>query len=383
VKALLVTNDFPPTPGGESTWYAAICAALPPTSVCVLAPRMPGDRAVDAALPYRVVRRWAPTWPYPLARFAQIALFTAHAAGLVRRNRVRSVHVAHLYLGPVGLALRRLCRTPYVLYLHGGEMAPFMRWRAVRAAVSAIVANAQQVVMNSTFTRRHYAALGVEHPQTEILTIGVDTARFRPDVDATAVRRRHGLDGTRVILTVGRLVERKGQDTVIRALPRVREAVGRVRYVIAGTGPEASRLAALAKDVGCGADVVLAGRVPDGELPAYYAACDVFIMPSRELPQRDGVEGFGIVFLEAGASGRPVIGGRSGGIADAVLDGTTGRLVDPLSTDEVAEALIGLLLNPSEAERLGREGRARAEHLETAWRSRLAAMWTGAPAAAD
>jgi phosphatidylinositol alpha-1,6-mannosyltransferase len=383
VNALLVTNDFPPAPGGESTWYAAICAALPPSAVTVLAPRMPGDRAVDAALPYRVIRRWAPAWPYPLSRFVQIALFTAHAGALARRQRASAVHVAHLYLGPVGFALWRLRRTPYVLYLHGGEMAPFMRFRTIRAAVSAIIAGAQQVVMNSTFTRRHYAAFGIEHPHTEILTIGVDTVRFRPDVDASVVRRRLGLDGARVILTVGRLVERKGHDTVIRALPRVRDAVGPVRYVIAGAGPEASRLTALARESGCEADVVFAGRVPEEELPAYYAACDVFIMPSRELPQRDGVEGFGIVFLEAGACGRPVIGGRSGGIADAVLDGTTGRLVDPLSVSEVADALIRMLQDPDEAERLGRAGRARAEALEAAWRSRLASMWLGPPAAAD
>jgi len=378
MKALLVTQDFPPTPGGESTWYAAICAELPPDGVLVLAPRVPGDRAVDAALPYRVIRRWTPAWPYPLCRLLQIALFSAYAAKIVRRERVATVHVAHLYLGPVGAVLRRLCGTPYVLYLHGGEMAPFMRWRVVRGAVRAIIAGASRVVVNSAFTRRHYAALGVEHPRTEILTIGVDTERFRPDLDARGVRARHGLDGARVILTVGRLVERKGHDMVIRALARVRDAVGPVRYVIVGTGPEQARLASLARECGCAGDVVFVGRVADSELPQYYAACDVFVMPSRALPQRDGVEGFGIVFLEAGACGKPVVGGRSGGIADAVLDGQTGVLVDPTSVDDVAAALTRILLDRAENERLGRAGRSRAEQLELAWRETLRTTWAAA-----
>ncbi len=381
MRALLVTHDFPPLPGGESTWYAAICAELPPEAVFVLAPRMPGDRAVDAALPYRVIRRWAPDRPYPFARFLQIALFSVQAAWIVRRERIGVVHVAHLYLGPVGLALRRLCRTPYVLYLHGGEMAPFLRWRAVRDAVRTIIARAHRVVVNSAFTNQYYAALGAQHPHTDVLTIGADTDRFRPSLDTRAVRTRHGLDGARVILTVGRLIERKGHDVVLRALPRVRAAVGPVRYLIVGSGPEQPRLAALARELGCDADVVFAGRVSEEELPAYYAACDVFAMPSRALAQRDGIEGFGIVFLEAGACGRAVVGGRSGGVEDAVLDGETGVLVDPLSVDEVAEALTRLLLDHAEAERLGQAGRRRAEQLQAAWRTTLRDAWAAEPQA--
>jgi phosphatidylinositol alpha-1,6-mannosyltransferase len=380
VTDLLITNDFPPMAGGEATWYARICETVPQGRVIVLAPRMPGDRAFDAGRPYRVVRRRVPLSARPLARIAQIGMLLWHALWLVRRERVRMVHVGHLYLGPVALALRRLAGIPYVLYLHGGEMAPYMRWRVVRGVAGRVVAEADVVVMNSAYTRERFAAMGMTHPRVEVAPPGVDTGRFRPDRDGASVRRRYGLDGSRVLLTVGRLVERKGHDTVIRALGRVGRVAGPVRYLIAGTGPEESRLRRLAGDLGCADHVIFAGRVPDEDLPDFYAACDVFVMPSRELAERDGVEGFGIVFLEAGACGKPVVGGRSGGIGDAVLDGTTGVLVDPLDEDALVSALTRLLLDPGEAARLGTAGRRYAASLTSSGEVALRRVWGRAAA---
>jgi len=378
VKALLLTNDFPPMPGGEATWYARICATVPGGDVIVLAPHVAGDDAFDAGQPYRIIRRHAPVRPHPVARLTQLVILGVHAARLVRRERVTAIHVAHLYLGPIALVLRRLLGVPYVVYLHGGEMAPYMRWPLVRRAAGAVIHGADRVVVNSDFTRRHYAALGMSHPRHDVLTPGVDTGRFRPDADVRSVRSRYGLDGARVILTVGRLIERKGHDVVITALPAIRRSIGNVRYVIAGTGPEEARLRALVREVGCENDVVFAGHVADGDLPQLYAACDVFVMPSRALDQRDGVEGFGIVFLEAGACGRPVVAGRSGGVTEAVLDGVTGIVVAPESVQEVAHAVARLLRDRSEAIRMGAEGRRRAEMLEVAWHRVLRGIWADA-----
>jgi phosphatidylinositol alpha-1,6-mannosyltransferase len=208
--------------------------------------------------------------------------------------------------------------------------------------------------------------------------MGVDGERFRPDVNPRLIRDRYGLDGARVLLTVGRLVERKGHDVVIRALRRVSEAIGPVRYLIAGSGSEERRLRALAADLGCADEVIFIGHVSDEDLPPLYAACDVFVMPSRALQERDGIEGFGIVFLEAGASGKPVIGGRSGGITDAVLDGTTGVLVNPQDVEEIAEALIRLLRDREDAARMGEEGRRRAEALRLAWGTEVVRAWAEA-----
>lgn len=374
MKVLLITNDFPPMGGGEAAYYARICATVPDRTL-VLAPSLPGDRAFDASVAYRVFRRRVPISHSPAARLAQIALLCAHGIRIVRQARPSGVHLGHLYLGLVGLALKRLTGLPYVLYLHGGEMAPYMRYAAVRAVIRAIIRNAARLVVNSDYTRRHFEALGISHPEIELLTMSVPTGQFRPDLDSAAARAKYGLNGVRVILTVGRLVERKGHDMVLQGLGRIRKAVGPVRYLIAGRGPEEPRLRALARALGCDDDVLFLGHVPDDELPLLYAASDVVVMPSRALADRDGIEGFGITFLEAAASGKPVVGGASGGVAEAVVDGVTGVLVPPTDVDAVAAAVIRLLRNSTEAAAMGASGRRRAEALEAGWAETVERIW--------
>lgn len=370
-KILLITNDFPPAVGGIARWYERICAALPPSSVVVLAPRMPDDRAFDERQAYTIVRVRVPTSRRPLARLLQLALLCVRAIGTARRERAGAVHIGQLQLAPIGLVLARLLKTPFVVYLHGGELAPYMRLGPVRAAVRAIVRRARTVVVNSAYTLRHFGSLGIALPQAEILTMSAETDRFHPAADASRVRARYGINGHKTILTVARLDDYKGHDMVIRALPRLREAVGTVRYLVVGRGREEHRLRMLAETLGCADGVVFAGHVPEGDLPSVYAACDVFVMPSRPLPNGD-FEGFGLVFLEAGACGRPVVGGRSGGVPEAVLDGVTGILVNPTDVGEISGALTRLLLDREEAARLGTQGRRRAEQLESSWRTTLA-----------
>ena len=383
MKGLLITNDFPPMGGGVAVWYDRLCGAVDPEQVLVLAPRLPAAAEVDARRPYRVVRVPVPVAPHPLARMAQMIVFFACALHLVRRERVQVVHFGHLHLGLIGLALWKLRKVPYVVYLHSGELASYLRHRPVRAVVAAILGGAAAIVVNSSYTRRHYEAMGLPLPGVRTLTLGVDVARFRPGLDPSEIRARYGLNGARVLLTVGRLVERKGHDTVIRALARVRDAIEPVRYLIAGTGPEHDRLRALADEVGCGDDVIFAGWVPDDDLPYLYAATDVFVMPSVALAARDGVEGFGIVFQEAAACARPAVGARTGGIADAIADGETGVLVAPGSVEELAGAILELLTDRERAVRLGGEGRRRAERLARDWAPSVTALWSQSWAGRD
>jgi phosphatidylinositol alpha-1,6-mannosyltransferase len=152
---------------------------------------------------------------------------------------------------------------------------------------------------------------------------------------------------------------RKGQDMVIQALPRIRQRIPQVKYIMVGTGQELASLITLAQMLGVQDSVVFAGNVPDHELAAYYAACDVFIMPNRQIG--DDIEGFGIAYLEAGAAGKPVIGGTSGGTDDAILEGVTGRRVDGNNCAEIANAVIDLLSRPDKAKAMGARGRQRVE----------------------
>jgi len=374
MKGLLITNDFPPITGGEASYYARICATVAADAM-VLAPRLPDAWAYDVDLPHPVIRRRVPISAHPLARLVQITVFFWSAFDIVRRHRVERVHIGHLYLGVIGLGLKRLLNVPYIVYLHGGEMAPYMRFRLVRAFIKAVVDNAQRIVINSDFTRRHFAAMGIEHAEMVLLKMSVDTKRFRPGLDDRHVRERYGLDGAKVILTVGRVIERKGHDFVLQTLPHLQRAVGRVHYLVVGGGPEVTRLRALAQQLGCADAVSFTGALPAEELPYLYAACDVFVMPSRALAQRDGIEGFGIAFLEAGACGKPVIGGDSGGIAEAVVDGATGILVNSTSVQALTDALTHLLVHEDEARRLGAQGRQHAQGLESAWVQTLHRIW--------
>ncbi|MDR7415105.1 MAG: glycosyltransferase family 4 protein [Armatimonadota bacterium] len=382
MRGLFLTNDFPPMVGGEARLYAHICRAVPPDRVMVLAPHLPDDVLFDLHEHYPIVRVRVPTSPHPAARMVQIGRMLLAARQLVRSDDIRVLHIGHLYLGIVGLLLRRWHRIPYVLYLHGGEMAPYMRSRAVRRLARGVVEGAILVVANSRFTLDHYGALGMRPRRTEVLPPVADTRRFRPDLDPRSVRERYGLRDCRVVLTVGRLVPRKGHDLVIRALAALGEELGPVRYVIAGTGPEEDRLRRLAEELGVGGRVIFAGYVPEEDLPGLYAACEVFVMPSRTLKARDGIEGFGTVFLEAGACGKPVIGGKSGGVAEAVEDGVTGWLVDPEDPGELVRALGRLLRDPELRRRMGEAGRARAERMEAAWAEAVRRVWSEALEAA-
>ena len=189
----------------------------------------------------------------------------------------------------------------------------------------------------------------------------MDTELFRPGAGGGLVRRRHRLGDRPVVVCVSRLVPRKGQDVLVRALPELRRRVPGTALLLVGGGPDLLRLRRLAAEQGVADDVVTTGSVPWEELPAHYAAGDVFAMPCRTRRAGLEVEGLGIVFLEASATGLPVVAGRSGGSPDAVREGETGHLVDGRSTAAVTDAVAALLLDRERARSLGAAGRAWVE----------------------
>ena len=266
----------------------------------------------------------------------------------------------HIHLAPIALGLKILFGVPYGLAAYGYEA-----WNPLSPLRRQALQHADFVTSISEFTTK---MLREEHdvPETRIhlLRPVVDSASLRNgNVSAgNAVSRR--LEGKRVILTVARLDSReryKGHDTVIRALPAVQARMPDVTYVVVGEGDDRQRLEQLARETGVADAVIFTGWVDGETLSACYQACDVFVMPSR-LERRNGMwfgEGFGIVYLEAAAFGKPCIAGKYGATAEAVLDGVSGLLVDPNNVDEVARSLIALLSNPDLAQRMGEAGRQR------------------------
>ncbi len=355
VRTLVVTNDFPPRPGGIQAYVAELARRQPDGEVVVYAPSWRGAPAYDAAQPFPVVRHPG-TLVLPVPDVLRRARAVAAAEGCDR--------VWFGAAAPLGLLARPLGLPRAVASTHGHEVG----WAVLpgaRQVLRRIGRDVDVVTYLGDYTRaRLEPALGPAATLAQ-LPSGVDTTAFRPGAGGEQVRRRHGLGGRPVVVCVSRLVPRKGQDVLVRALPALRRRVPGTALLLVGGGPDAPRLRRLAAETGVAEHVVLTGSVPWEELPAHYDAGDVFAMPCRTRRGGLEVEGLGIVFLEASATGLPVVAGRSGGSPDAVLDGRTGTVVDGTRLAEVTGAVAALLEDPERARRLGAAGRA---WVEQQWR---------------
>ena len=363
-RTLVVTNDFPPRVGGVQQYVATLVSRLPADRVSVLAPGWPGWREHDAAQPF-AVHRWPATflWPTPDLERRVRSLVAEHRADLVLFGHGFPLPWLAPSLAAAGI--------PSVALTHGAELwmarTPGLGW-AQRRALGAV----RRVTAVSEYTaERIRRALGDDPPVT-VLYPGVDTDRFSPDVDGSAARERYGLGERPVVVCVSRLVPRKGQDILIRAIGDVRRRIPDAALLLAGDGPSRPRLEALGAQAPTGS-VVFAGEVSAENLPGVYAAGEAFAMPCHSRFGGLEVEGLGIVFLEAAACGKPVVAGRSGGSAEAVCDGATGLVVEGTEPKSVAIALARLLGDPAAAGRMGLAGRARVE-AEFTWDVSAAAL---------
>jgi phosphatidylinositol alpha-1,6-mannosyltransferase len=260
----------------------------------------------------------------------------------------------------VAQCVKSFSSVPYLLYAHGEEILISRSSEKLRFLSAKVYGSAAAIIANSHHTKALLEDVGVRSEKIHVIYPGVDPENFRANREIVLqIRQRYNLGESPVLLTVGRLQRRKGQDMVIRALPHILRKFPTVKYIIAGTGEEASSLQQLAYNVGVGEKVIFAGYVPDSEQGAYYAACDVFVMPNRQIGP--DIEGFGMVFLEAGAAGKPVIGGRSGGTGEAIIEGKTGLRIDGTDIEEIATAVRTLLADPARAQAMGEAGRRRVE----------------------
>ena len=370
-KAILWANDFPPIVSGIATYFYNLWRVLPEDSTVIVAPKAAGYRAFDARHRLRVRRIWLPLGESGFAKVAKTFTTIFYAFGIASSGVPVKFHCGQvLSSGIAGWLCKKLFGVPYVVYVYGSETVRLGRGKVMARWMRRVLRESQWVIPNSDFTLREYRDFGVPDEKMVKITPGVDTAFFHPEPSNTNLVQKFGLEGCKVLLTVSRLDERKGHDRVIEALPVVLERFPDTRYLIVGRGREEESLRALVKRMGLEGRVLFAGYIADEELPAYYNLCDLFVLPNRETEDfaqlRGDYEGFGIVFLEAGACAKPVVGGRSGGVEEAVVDGVTGLLVNPRSTCGVAEAVIRILEDGELARRLGREGRNRAQEFD--WR---------------
>jgi phosphatidylinositol alpha-1,6-mannosyltransferase len=406
MPSLLVTNDFPPKVGGIQSYLWELWRRLPAGEVTVLTTPYPGSADFDRAQPFRIVRDRARVLLPTTALAQRIDAMAAEAgAGVIFLDPA-------LPLGSLGPRLRS---APYVAVLHGAEVTVPGRLPGTRAALRRVLDGAAGVLAAGTYPAEEAARAAGRPLPGLVIPPGVDVGRFRPVDDAAAraaTRKRYGLpESAPVVLGVSRLVPRKGFDVLIDAVARLSRhrfpatgapgsATGRgagaltavntappqpvavsggpaaspvpagvaidetgsaVHLALAGSGRDRDRLAKRAARAGLGDRFHLLGRVPDDDLAAVYGAADVFAMCCRERWGGLEAEGFGIVFLEAAACGVPAVAGRSGGAWEAVEDGVTGFVVDPVDAGAVADALARLLADPALRRAQGAAARARAE----------------------
>lgn len=375
-RVLLVTNDFPPRRGGIQSYLGELVDRLACTGaheLTVYAPQWKGADAFDARAGYPVVR-------HPGTLMLPGPAVDARMRALIAERAIDTVWFgAAAPLGLLAARARQAGASRVLASTHGHEVGWSMLPLA-RSALRRIGEGADVVTFVSRYTRARFASAFGPAAALEHLPAGVDTGRFRPDPACRAeLRARYRLGQRPTVLCLSRLVPRKGQDVLIRALPEIRRRVDGAALVIAGGGPYLAALRHLAQRCRVAEHVTFTGGVPAAELPAYHALADVFAMPCRSRGAGLDVEGLGIVFLEASATGVPVIAGRSGGAPETVQHDKTGLVVDGQSVGQVADAVAELLANPDRAAAMGAAGR---DWVTAQWRwdtlaNRLADLLTG------
>jgi phosphatidylinositol alpha-1,6-mannosyltransferase len=353
-RTLLITNDYPPRPGGIQSYLETYLSYFDPDDVAVLASTFRGSESAeyDSSRPYLVER--VPT---------EMLLPTPDLAGRAR-ELAADFGANTIWFGaaaPLAVMAPVLRGGPVdriVASTHGHEVG----WSMLpgsRQVLRLIGESTDAVTYVSDYTRRRFAAAFGPHARLVHQPGGVDTDRFRPDpVRRRSIRERYGVTDREVIVCLSRLVPRKGQDALIRAMPEIVRRVPGAVLVVVGGGPYRRTLEGLARRHGVSDRVIFTGRVPADEIVDHHRMADVFAMPCRTRGAGLDVEGLGIVYLEASACGVPVVAGRSGGAPETVLDGRTGLVVDGTSHSEIAESVADLLTDRPRASAMGVRGRS-------------------------
>ncbi|MCB9800531.1 MAG: glycosyltransferase [Candidatus Omnitrophica bacterium] len=351
---LLVSVDFPPHTDGVSTIARQLAERISKrwNGLFIMGPQDQGAADYDRCFHYRAFRTPGYDWGY-----LRILPMLIQMPYVVFRFRLRKILALNIgYGGIIAWVLSYFKKMEYVLFAYGYEFEKVRQNRFLYALYRKIYARSKKIICCSENVRQRLIAFGVEASKTVTLYPAVDLQRFKPVKPEIDIVTQYGLLNKKVLLTVGRLIERKGHDRVIEAMARLKDKHPDLVYAIVGKGPHEQALRVKAEALGISDRVKFLGRLSDPEMIAIYNDCKVFIMASREIENEGHVEGFGIVYLEASSLGKPVIGGTSGGMAEAIQDGKTGFLVDTQDIAAISERIDYLFSNPEEAEKMGAAG---------------------------
>ena len=356
----MLTELFLPTKGGTAVSFDDDFRRLGGKDVHIITTVVPGAAEFDRDHPNSIHRLVLERreWIKPESLFIYTKLLLS-ALWLTVTKRITAIYAGRaLPEGLAALVVARLTRRPVFIYAHGEELTGWGRGRKFRT-MCFVMRHADGILSNSDNTRDTLVNLLGVNPERIALTYPtVDEDRFHPGLQGDDLRRSIGITGEKkLILSVGRLLNRKGFDNVIRALPMLLDQGVDVVYALIGIGDEVGYLQGLAREFGVTDRIHFLGHVSYEDLPRWYSACDLFAMPNRDIGGDS--EGFGLVFLEAAASGKPAVAGKAGGTGSAVVDGVTGVRVDGENIADIAAVLMRLLNDPEESARMGQAGRQR------------------------
>ena len=363
--SLLIPGDFPPVVSGIASYFYEIWKNYPPERCVILCPKDIGYEDFDKTSYLNIIRRRIPSGNSTRAKILKGLLYTFWTFILNFRYKFNIIHCGQvLSSGFTGWLMNRMFNIPYIIYDYGSETFRFGRNPFLLDIIKHILNIAYLIIPNSHFTKNEFVDIGIQPEKFSIVTPGVDTQRFFPTEKDPILIKKHELKDKIVLLTVARLDERKGHDNVIRVLSRLKNQYHNLVYIIIGKGREEAKLKALCQQLKVEDQVIFTGYITENDLPKYYNLCDIFILLNRQTAEderlRGDYEGFGIVFLEASACGKPVIAGNYGGISDAIENGKSGYIIDGTNLQIITKTLDKLLQNTEIRIELGNYGLERA-----------------------
>jgi phosphatidylinositol alpha-1,6-mannosyltransferase len=355
-KILLVTNDFGPRAGGIETFVIGLLERIKGHEVTVFTSQQ-GDTSVYD-------QQWIDKFGVRVIRDQSKILLPSWRVTRAAKKIVAAKNINVVVFGaaaPLALmspSLRKSGVKKIIALTHGHEVW----WAKIfpfRLAIKRIGKNVDHLTYLGEFTRQAISKPLTRKSATEMVKIapGIDTAHFIPQPDAMQKRKELGLQDKKIIISVGRLVHRKGQDNLIQAMPAVLKKIPNAHLLLVGEGPYRKHLEKLVMKSSLEQNVTFAGRIMYDKLPSYLSAADLFAMPSRSRFFGLEVEGLGIVYLEASACGIPVVAGNSGGAPDAVLEGVTGLCVDGTNIEQITAAIVEICSDAERASHMGAAGR--------------------------
>ncbi|WP_448249775.1 glycosyltransferase family 4 protein [Thalassotalea agariperforans] len=363
-KTLLISEVFPPVHGGSGRWFWELYNRLPKNEYVIAAGECEGQETFDKTHDLNLTRLNLTSNKWGLRSITALLFYWRTFWALkkiIKTEKITHIHCGRcLPEGFMGYLLHKFSGVPYISYIHGEDIEAANTSRELRWIVSRVLKNASTLICNSQNSQSLLVNnWPVDPKKTTVLNPGVDAEQFKPTTKDETIKKGLGWHERTVVLTVGRLQERKGQDMMIKALPVIISKIPNILYAIVGGGEEKAKLVALTKTLNIEKHVLFMSEVNDQQMIEAYQQCDIFILPNRTVGQ--DIEGFGMVLVEAQACGKPVIAGNSGGTTETMRLNETGYIIDCTQQDNISHTLIKLLNNRELLTDMGAQARQHVE----------------------